>query len=308
MKLTILGCGSATPTLRHLPSSQILEHKGVLYMIDCGEAVQISMRRYKFNFQKLVHIFISHLHGDHCFGLPGIISSFGLHGRTAPLFIHGPEGIEQFVRPILDNFCKGMSYEVKIITHKTDEHSIIFENRNLEVSTLPLQHRIPCAGFLFREKGCKPHLRGDLADFYGIPLKMRPQILAGADYESDQHGVIPNSRLTIPAEMPETYAYCSDTAFQPSLIPYIKDIDLLYHETTFMENERQRATATFHSCTTDAAKIALKANVKHLLVGHYSARYNNDQALADEAKQIFPQTIAAYEGLQIDIKKLRKRS
>lgn len=305
MNITILGCGSATPTMRHMPSCQIVEHKGQLYMIDCGEAAQISMRKYRMNFQKLVHVFISHLHGDHCFGLPGLISSFGLHGRTAPLFIHGPEGIEEFLNPILEYFCKGMSFEVKIITHKTTDYQKIFENRNLEVWTLPLKHRIPCAGFLFKEKPSRPHLKGDLADYYQIPLRERARILKGEDFYSEDHGLIPNERLTIPADKPLSYAYCSDTAFQSSLPEQIKEVDLLYHETTFMESERKRADSTYHSTARDAAKTALMANVGHLMIGHYSARYLNDNDLAKEGREIFPKIIASKEGLSIDVKDLR---
>ncbi|KGN93975.1 ribonuclease Z [Porphyromonas crevioricanis] len=301
MELLILGCGSAAPTTKHLPSCQILEHRGKLYMIDCGEGAQLSLRKHRVSFSRLVHIFISHLHGDHCFGLPGIISSMGLLGRTAPLFIHGPSGIELYLEPILKFFCDRLPYEVKICPHDTKQMACILETRSLEVHTLPLNHRIPCAGFLFREKIQKSHLIAEMAEFYKIPVSLRKDIIAGADYTCPDGTLIPNSRLTKPANTPKSYAYCSDTAYHPQLIEQIKGISLLYHEATFMESECKRAIETCHSTAKEAARIAQLSEAERLLIGHYSARYTDESGLLQEARSVFPNTIAANEGMTIEI-------
>lgn len=299
--LNILGCGSALPTTRHLATSQIVDLRDKLYMIDCGEGTQVQMRRMRIKFSRLNHIFISHLHGDHCFGLPGLISTLGMLGRTGELVIHAPKEIENYMRPVLNTFCKGMPYEVRFNHVDTHNHSLIMEDRSLSVYSIPLKHRIPACGFLFAEKPKEAHIIREMTDFYQVPVKWMKDIKQGKDYITPEGEVIPNSRLTRPAAPPKRYAYCSDTAYSPSIIPIIEGVDLLYHEATFADCDRARAKETFHSTARQAADIALKAGVKRLVIGHYSARYEDLEELHREAKEIFPETILGAEGMVLTI-------
>lgn len=269
-------------------------------MIDCGEGAQLSLRKYHVGFSRLVHIFISHLHGDHCFGLPGLISSLGLLGRTAPLFIHGPKGIDTFLKPILDFFCSSLPYEVKLCIHGTSSETEILQTRSLSVSIIPLSHRIPCTGFLFKEQKLERHLIKEMLDFYQIPLALRKGIANGEDYHAPDGSIIPNERLVRRSTPPVSYAFCSDTKYAPDIIPIIEGCTLLYHEATFLESEKRRAQETYHSTAKDAAQIASLAKVNQLLIGHYSARYPDEKGHLKEATAIFPNTIAATEGLTID--------
>lgn len=299
--LNILGCGSALPTTRHLATSQIVDLRDKLYMIDCGEGTQVQMRRMRIKFSRLNHIFISHLHGDHCFGLPGLISTLGMLGRTGELVIHAPKEIENYMRPVLNTFCKGMPYEVRFNHVDTHNHSLIMEDRSLSVYSIPLKHRIPACGFLFAEKPKEAHIIREMTDFYQVPVKWMKDIKQGKDYITPEGEVIPNSRLTRPAAPPKRYAYCSDTAYSPSIIPIIEGVDLLYHEATFADCDRARAKETFHSTARQAADIALKAGVKQLVIGHYSAQYEDLEELHREAKEIFPETILGAEGMVLPI-------
>ncbi len=297
----ILGCGSALPTTYHHPSSQVINLRDKLYMIDCGEGVQHQFRIEKLCFGRLVHIFISHLHGDHCFGLPGLISTLGMLGRTGTLHVHGPEGIERFLAPILDQFCQRMPYEVEIHTINASRHTLIHEDKSVKVYCIPLSHRIPTAGYLFEEKCRVRHLNRAAAEFYQIPLSEYPMIIEGFDYTTDDGRIIPNRQLTIPGTLPRRYAYCSDTEFLPAIIPIIQGVDLLYHEATFMDSEKTRAKETCHSTAKEAAEIARRAEVKRLVIGHYSGRYRDSKGLLEEAKTVFEATIAANEGMRIDV-------
>ncbi|WP_075559089.1 ribonuclease Z [Parabacteroides timonensis] len=299
--LNILGCGSALPTTRHLATSQVVDLRDKLYMIDCGEGTQVQMRNMRIKFSRLNHIFISHLHGDHCFGLPGLLSTLGMLGRTGDLVIHAPKEIENYMRPVLDTFCKGMPYEVRFNHIDTYSHSLIMEDRSLSVYSIPLKHRIPTCGFLFAEKPKEAHIIREMIDFYQVPVKWMKDIKQGKDYITPEGEIIPNSRLTRPSVAPKRYAYCSDTAYSPSIIPIIEGVDLLYHEATFMESDKARAKETFHSTARQAAKIALKAGVKRLVIGHYSARYEDLAALHKEAREIYPDTILGNEGMVLSI-------
>ncbi|MDH6307032.1 ribonuclease Z [Parabacteroides sp. PF5-5] len=299
--VSILGCGSALPTTRHLATSQIINLRDKLYMIDCGEGTQVQMRRMRIKFSRLNHIFISHLHGDHCFGLPGLISTFGMLGRTGDLFIHGPKEIEAYLQPLLNQFCKGISFQVKFNLINTYKHELVMEDRSLKVYSIPLNHRIPTCGYLFVEKQKEAHLIKEMVDFYQIPVKQLRGIKQGEDYITPEGEVIPNKRLTRPATPAKRYAFCSDTAYSPEIIPIIKDIDLLYHEATFLETEIARARETYHSTAREAAEIARLANVKRLLIGHFSARYEDDKLMLEEAKQLFPETLLANEGLVLSV-------
>lgn len=270
-------------------------------MIDCGEGSQLQMRRMRVRFNRLNHIFISHLHGDHCFGLPGLLSTLGLLGRTASITIHAVKEIRDFMDPVLAVFCKGLPFEVKFNPIDPYRHALIMEDRSVSVYSIPLKHRIPTCGFLFEEKPREAHIIRDMVDFYKVPVKMLKEIKQGHDFITEEGEVIPNSRLTAPATPPKKYAYCSDTAFNPAIIPIIEHVDLLYHEATFGEDEALRAKETHHSTAAQAAEIALRAKAKRLIIGHYSARYEDISVLKEEADKIFPDTILGLEGMVIPV-------
>lgn len=297
----ILGCGSALPTTRHQATSQVINIREKLFMIDCGEGTQVQLRRSRLRFSRLNHIFISHLHGDHCFGLMGLISTFGMLERTAELHIHAHADLEKLLAPQLDFFCKGMTYDVVFHPFNPGEKAVIYEDRSVSVETIPLRHRIPTCGFLFREKPTPRHIRRDMIDFYQIPLCMINRIKNGEDYILDDGTCIPNERLTLPSDPPRTYAYCSDTAYLPRITEQIQEADLLFHEATFASSEGIRARQTFHSTAEQAAQIAREAKVKKLIIGHFSARYEDESALLDEAKAVFPDTVLATENMKIEL-------
>lgn len=301
LELNILGCGSALPTTRHQATSQVIGLRDKLYMVDCGENTQTQMRRMRINFNRLNHIFISHLHGDHCFGLPGLLSTLGMLGRTGELTIHGPKELKDFLNPVLAVFAKGLPYPVRIEEVDTTRNELICEDRGLKVYTIPLKHRLPTTGFLFEEKQKEPHIIKEMTDFYRIPLKDLPRIKRGEDFITPEGEVIPYTRLTRPAGPAKRYAYCSDTAFYEKVIPVIEGVDLLYHEATFGEADAARAKETFHSTARQAAEIARRANVKKLLIGHYSARYEDVGFLQEEANAVFPGTLLADEGMKLKV-------
>ena len=300
-KVHILGCGSALPTLQHNASSQIVELREKLFMIDCGEGTQIQLRRSRIHFSKIIAVFISHLHGDHCFGLPGMISTFGMTGRTAPLHIYAPAAFEPILEQTLSFFCQGLEFKVVFHAVDTTQNKVVYEDRSLTVETIPLQHRIDCCGFLFREKPILPHIRRDMIDFYNIPISQINNIKAGADWVTAEGEVIANSRLTTPAEPARSYAYCSDTRYIKTLHELVKGVSTLYHESTYSAEDAERARLYWHSTSQDAAKVARDASVGKLLLGHFSARYNNESQLLDEAKAIFPNSYLTREGATFDI-------
>lgn len=300
-KVHILGCGSALPTLQHNASSQIVELREKLFMIDCGEGTQIQLRRSRIHFSKIIAVFISHLHGDHCFGLPGMISTFGMTGRTAPLHIYAPAAFEPILEQTLSFFCQGLEFKVVFHAVDTTQNKVVYEDRSLTVETIPLQHRIDCCGYLFREKPILPHIRRDMIDFYKIPISQINNIKAGADWVTPEGEVIANSRLTTPAEPARSYAYCSDTRYIKTLHELVKGVSTLYHESTYSAEDAERARLYWHSTSQDAAKVARDASVGKLLLGHFSARYNNESQLLDEAKEIFPNSYLTREGATFDI-------
>ena len=300
-KVHILGCGSALPTLQHNASSQIVELREKLFMIDCGEGTQIQLRRSRIHFSKIIAVFISHLHGDHCFGLPGMISTFGMTGRTAPLHIYAPAAFEPILEQTLSFFCQGLEFKVVFHAVDTTQNKVVYEDRSLTVETIPLQHRIDCCGYLFREKPILPHIRRDMIDFYNIPISQINNIKAGADWVTAEGEVIANSRLTTPAEPARSYAYCSDTRYIKTLHELVKGVSTLYHESTYSAEDAERARLYWHSTSQDAAKVARDASVGKLLLGHFSARYNNESQLLEEAKEIFPNSYLTCEGATFDI-------
>jgi len=289
--LSILGCGSALPTHKNFPTSQVIEIRDKQFMIDCGEGTQIRMRQMGLRTNRLGHIFISHLHGDHCFGLIGLISTFGMLNRTAELHIHAQADLEKILQPQLQYFCNDLPFNIIFHTINPRKNELIYEDRSVSVYSIPLKHRVPCCGFLFEEKPRDRHIIREMIDFYQIPTWRIPKIKQGEDFVTEEGEIILNSHLTKAGDKPKRYAYCSDTAYSEKIIPIIDGVDCLYHEATFMEDEAIRSKQTEHSTARQAATIALKANVKKLIIGHYSARYINQNELLKEAKVVFENTI-----------------
>ncbi|MDR2622893.1 MAG: ribonuclease Z [Dysgonamonadaceae bacterium] len=300
-EIYILGCGSALPTTKHFLSSQVINLRDKLYMIDCGEGAQLQFRAMKQNFQKLSRIFISHLHGDHCFGLPGLISTLGLLGRTADLHIHAHYDAEKLFAPLFRYFCKELPYKIYFQAFNPEKSELIFEDRSLKVTTIPLKHRVPTAGFLFEEKPSSPHIIREMIDFYRVPVSQIRAIKEGAPFITGEGETIPSMVFTRPAETPRKYAYCSDTAYYEKIIPIIADVNTLYHEATFSNADCARAKETFHSSAAQAASIAKAANAGRLVIGHFSARYPDERILLNEALEIFPKTQLAYEKMILKV-------
>ena len=300
--LHILGCGSAKPANGHLPSCFVLNMRSKLFMVDCGEGAQMQWSRMGLGMTRLGHIFITHSHGDHCFGLPGLISTMGLLGRTADLHVHAPADLQPFVDCILTQFCQDMDYKVWFHAVDTQKHELVYEDRGVEVWSLPLVHRVPCVGYLFKEKPLLPHIRPEMLECYGIPVSQVNNIKAGMDWVTEDGDVIPNCRLTTPADPSRSFAYCSDTLYQPRLAAWVKGVDLLYHEATFGDELAIRARQTCHSTARQAAQLARDADVKRLLIGHYSGRIKDEGAHLGEAKEVFANTLLAREGLVVEVK------
>lgn len=300
-EVTILGCGSALPTLRHNGSSQVVNIREKFFLIDCAEGTQVQLRKAHIHLNRMQTIFISHLHGDHCFGLPGLLSTQGLLGRTAPLHIYGPEDIERVFRPMIDYFCNGIEYD--IIFHPVDTHQSlpVYEDRSVTVYTIPLKHRIRCCGYLFREKPLLPHIRREAIEQYGIPVSQINNIKAGADYVTADGRTIRNAELTIPREAPRSYAYCSDTVYIPENATLLNHVSLLYHEATFADADEALCSRVHHSTARQAAQLARLANAQQLVIGHFSSRYDDENLLLNEAQSVFPNTILAHEGLTITL-------
>lgn len=301
-EIYVLGCGSALPTLRHNPSAQLLNVRDKLFLIDCGEGTQLSLRRTRQKFTRLSHIFISHLHDDHLFGLIGLISTFALTGRVAPLFLHAPADLQSLLQPQLDYFCRDISFEVRFCPlPTTKEKTVIYEDKSLTVSCFSLIHRVPCWGFLFEEKGLLPHIRRDMIDFLEIPHYAIQSIKEGAGWTTADGEFYPHEALVTPSGQARSYAYCSDTAYHSQLPAFIHGVDLLYHEATFADEHSQRARETLHSTARQAATIAREAEAKSLLIGHFSSRYDDETPLLKEAQEVFPQTQLAKEGLYLQL-------
>ncbi len=270
-------------------------------MVDCGEGVQLQLRRSRLRFSRLTHIFITHLHGDHCFGLPGLVSTFALLGRTADMHVYGPADLEKVMRPLLDYFCSGSPFDVIFHTVDTTVGGTVYEDCSVLVEAFPLQHRKPCVGYLFREKPTLPHIKRDMIDFLGIPHFAINDIKSGGGWTTAEGVFYPHERLVTPAEPPRSYAYCSDTRFVPELAETLRGVDLLFHEATFSESDAARAAETMHSTAAQAATMAKLAEVRRLLIGHFSARYEDEGGLLKEAKAVFENTLMAREGLCVSI-------
>ena len=291
-RVHILGCGSALPTLRHYASAQLVEVRGKLFMVDCGEGTQMQLRRCHIHFNKVGHVFISHLHGDHC---------FGLLGRTATLHVHADPALEPLLLQQQNAFCRDLDYEVVFHPLDATQQQVVFEDRSLTVETIPLSHRLPTCGFLFREKPGLPHIRREMIDFYQISTSQIQNIKNGADWTTEDGTVVENSRLVTAAEPPRSYAYCSDTRYLPHLYKQLSGVTTLYHESTYGEDNLQKAEKYYHSTARQAALVARDAGVRQLILGHYSSRYNDENILLDEAKEVFPNTVLANELSVFDV-------
>lgn len=297
----ILGCGSALPTKRHNPSSQIVEIRGKLFMIDCGEGTQGQVRKSRMNFTKLYAIFITHLHGDHVLGLIGMISTFGLQGRTAPLHVYAPEAYGTLLKMELEMFCSTLDYEIIYHPVDTTKRAVIYEDRSLTVETVPLMHRMPCSGFVFKEKLGERHIMPEKLEFYGVPRSQINNLRVGLDWTAPDGTIVKNDQLTSPADPVRAYAYCSDTRYLPELGAILrnmvgKDTSLtVYHEATYAEDMKDKAVKYQHSTAREAALTAQAANATKLLIGHFSQRYINETPLLKEAQTVFPNTALTNE-------------
>ena len=304
MKLTILGSSSALPTSERYPSAHVLNAHERLFLIDCGEGTQMQLRKNRIRFAKINHIFISHLHGDHVFGLYGLLSTFSLMGRENPIHLYAPENYHHILLSHLNDFDIHLSFEIDFIPLSGKDPFLILDDKYITVTSFPLQHRVPAFGFLFREKNSERNIIKDCIAEYQIPRVRIPAIKQGEDYVTQTGVIIKNADITIPPSAPLSYAYCSDTKYFKRLASFVKEVSLLYHEATFDKSKEDLAEVTGHSTTLDAARTALDANVGRLIIGHFSARYKNISFLVDEARTLFPQTFAAIDGKSFDVRNI----
>ncbi|MFW5821314.1 MAG: ribonuclease Z [Bacteroidota bacterium] len=306
--LTILGSSSAIPTSRRFPTAHLLNVNERFFLIDCGEGTQIQLRRNKIGFGKINHIFISHNHGDHVFGLPGLLSSFQLLGRKSDLFIYGPENLRNLIYFYLENYMIEGDYKVifKPVGHRRVQ--MIYEDRQVEVFSIPLKHRTPTSGFLFREKQADLNIRKDAIEKYRPGIEEIVKVKRGDDLILETGEIIPNNELTLPPWQPRSYAFISDTAFLKSIIDEIQGVDLLYHEATFESGDADLAKQTFHSTAAEAAGIAKACGARKLLIGHFSTRYKHIDKLLEEAMEIFPESYAVEDGDVYNVDRERKES
>jgi len=301
MKLTILGCHSATPRVHAHPTSQLLEIKNHSFLIDCGEGTQVQLRKYKIKFSKIKHIFISHLHGDHVFGLIGLLSTFRLLNRELEINVYGPKGIKELIVTQLRLTESHAGYPIKFHELTSKKSELIFEDKKVAVYTIPLKHRVYTNGYLFKEKTADRNLNmGTILHYPEIEVCDYQNLKNGKDFQLNSGKNIPNKELTFDPKKPLSYAFCSDTAYLESIIPIIKNVDLLYHEATFLNDKADLAKTTGHSTAAQAATIAKKANVGQLIVGHYSNRYTSKEDFKIEAETIFSNTHLATEGKIIE--------
>ena len=296
MKLTILGCHSATPRINTHPTAQVLEVKGHVFLIDCGEGTQVQLRRYKVKFNRIKHIFISHLHGDHFFGLVGLISTFRLLTRETDLHIYGPKGIKEVITLQMKLADSWTNY--KLIFHELESKlsERIYEDDKIEIFTIPLDHRVYTNGFLFKEKPGERKLDPVAAKRANIHTAYFQKLKQGFDVENQEGVIISNETVTVPGPKPKSYAFCSDTQYSEEIVPIIKNATALYHESTFLEKHKDLAPMTKHSTAKEAAQIAQLANVKKLILGHYSTRYDDLSAFKTEAGEIFKKVELAEAG------------
>ncbi|OYQ38285.1 ribonuclease Z [Flavobacterium cyanobacteriorum] len=300
MNLTILGCYAATPRSLTNPTSQVLEIRNRMFLIDCGEGTQVQLRKNKIRFSKINHVFISHLHGDHFYGLIGLVSTYALLNRQADLHIHAPKGAKEIILLQLRLSNSWTGYNLYFHEIEGDLPQVVFEDEKVIVTTIPLQHRIYTNGFLFREKEGSRKLNIEAVQKYNIDTCYYQKIKNGSDITLDDGRVIPNSELTFDPLPPKSYAFCSDTMYKEDIVPLIKDVDVLYHESTFLDSEEHYCERTMHCTAKQAAKIARLANAGHLILGHYSTRYDDIEKFREEASGVFKNVHLADDGKVFD--------
>ena len=305
--IKILGSSSALPTSIRSLSAHVLNVHGRFFLIDCGEATQIQLRKYRVSMTKINHIFISHLHGDHFYGLFGLISTLNLMGKNGTLHIHAHSDLKVLLNPFLEYFDNKLSFKVVFNQIQPNKNKIIFEDNGLTVETIPLKHRIPTCGFLFREKQKLRTIKKDMIIFHKIPVSKIQSIKEGEDFINNEGVIIDNTKLTEEPSKPRSYAYCSDTKYLEKVIPIIKGVDILYHEATFEKKDEKLAAKTYHSTSEQAALIAKHAEVSKLLIGHFSTRYKKIDKLLADAKNIFDNTIAVNDGDYFQIPYIPRR-
>lgn len=300
MHLTVLGCYAATPRTLTNPTSQVLEINNHVILIDCGEGTQVELRRHKIKFSRINHIFISHLHGDHFFGLPGFISTMRLLGRDKELHVYGPKGIKEAITLLLKLGDSWTNYPLLFHELTSKETELVFEDDKISVSTIPLDHRVYTNGYLFKEKLGKRKLNVAAVEKYGIDKAYYNNIKNGRDITLDNGSIVPNKELTYDPPKPKSYAFCSDTIYDESLADKVKEVDVLYHESTFLDSEAHLAAKTKHATAKQAAQVAKDANVKTLVLGHYSTRYKSIELFKEEASTVFPNVLLADDGKTFD--------
>jgi ribonuclease Z len=300
-RVLILGSNSALPAYGRHPSAQYLRFGRHNFLLDCGEGTQIQMQKFRAKGRKISHIFISHLHGDHFFGLFGLLQSFNLLDRVEKLTIFGPIGLSELINKVLELSSNPLEYPFEIIEIEAKEKTLLFENDELSVYCFPLKHRIVCNGYLISEKGPLVSLCRDKLEEYGVPPKMRESLKKGEAYRNEKGEWLSADFFYKNKASPRAYAYCSDTMPFPGLAEYLEGVSTLYHEATFLHSALERANETMHSTAREAATTALQSGAKKLIVGHFSSRYRDFGPLIDEAKTVFPATVAAVEGRWIDL-------
>ncbi|HMX03047.1 MAG TPA: ribonuclease Z [Chitinophagales bacterium] len=303
--VTVIGSNSAIPAHGRHPSAQVVTINDRLYLIDCGEGTQMRFNELGIKWMKINQIFISHLHGDHFFGLIGVLSTYHLMRRNRPLDVYAPAPLADIIKMQLEAGESQLNYELRFHELDTVNTGTIYENEDITVDTIVLNHRIPCVGFVFREKQRDRKVIREKLQEFQIPVELIPDIKKGMDILDEKTGNrILNKDITIDPPLPRTYAYCCDTAYYPAMVPFIANADLVYHDCTFDEASSQRATDTFHSTTKQAASIALQANAKKLMIGHFSSKYDDLLPLLREAQEVFSNTILAIEGKTVELERV----
>lgn len=301
-EITVLGTSSATPTKDRNPSAQYVRLDKHVFLFDCGEGTQNQLLRNQLKLQKIKYVLISHMHGDHYFGLPGLITSMSLFNRTEPLILIGPKAVWDFLTLVINEGGGALSYEIKFIETNPNVSEELISHDDFSITTVPLKHRIPCTGFVLREKGAIRKINVDACVENGVPVSFYEELKLGKNYLSETGREIENEDLTFDALSLRSFAYLSDTIYDPTLVPFIKNVNLLYHESTFMHDRLSRAEETFHSTAKQAGMIAVQAEVEQLMLGHYSARYDDLLPLLEEAREEHENTILGCEGLKVELK------
>ncbi len=293
-RITILGNGSAVPTAWQNPSAQLIRYERHRFLLDCGEGTQMQMIRYRVSYRNLTQVFISHLHGDHYFGLIGLISTLHLYGREKPLHVHGPAPLEEILR--LQLKVSDTRLRFPLVFHPLPSSGVVFEDEHFRVCCFPLEHRIATWGFRFEEKKRERNLRKDFVAKYRPGVEQMHRIKQGGDFVLPDGRILSNREITLDPPVPRSYAYCSDTAYDEGVIPHVQGVNLLYHEATFDDAMQQKAAEKFHSTARQAAQLAAKAHVGKLLLGHFSARFSSPDPLLKEAREVFPNTVSSRQG------------